>query len=255
MRKLGTRRPRTVQTVANISAFNDLVLSQKDAHQTHRTTRQIARETGIHRSSAVRIIRDELRLKCVKKRHAQELTEANCFTRLSHMKKLLSKFPESAVDFIFFTDEKAFTVAPPVNLQNNRVYAPRGTRKHDIAADRLLRTRLTSSKSVMVSVAVSKLGCSELIFVDPGVFITEMFCYRTRCFLQSDIWQAMCSNRIARRPIVHVPQLSICARLHLNSYHLTYGRLSALTLTRSIIRFRAVFRNACTRSPYVTWIS
>ena len=89
--------------MANISAVNDLVLSQEDAPQTHRTTRQIARETGIHRSSVVRIIRDELRVICVKKRHAQKLTEANCITRLSRAKKLLSKFPESAVDFIFFT--------------------------------------------------------------------------------------------------------------------------------------------------------
>ena len=48
----------------------------------------------------------------------EELTEANYITRLSRAKKLLSKFPKSAVDFIFFTDEKVFTVAPPVNLQN-----------------------------------------------------------------------------------------------------------------------------------------
>ena len=99
------------------------------------------------------------------------------------MKKLLSKFSESAVDFIFFTDEKLFTVAPPVNLQNDRVYTPCGTKKRDIAADRLLCTRPTFSKSVMVSVAVSTLGCTELIFVEPGVkvkvLITEMFCYRT----------------------------------------------------------------------------
>ena len=40
-----------------------------------------------------------------------------------------------------------------------------------------------------------------------------------------------CSSTIACRPIVHVPQSSICAKLHLNSYHLTYGRLTALTLT------------------------
>ena len=100
--------------MVNINAVNGLVLSQEDAHQTHRTIRQIARETDIRHSSVVRIIRDELRLKCVKKRHAQELTEANCITRLSRAKKkLLSKFPESAVDFIFFTDEKVFTVAPP----------------------------------------------------------------------------------------------------------------------------------------------
>ena len=32
--KLGNRRPRTVQTVANISAVNDLVLNQKDVPQT-----------------------------------------------------------------------------------------------------------------------------------------------------------------------------------------------------------------------------
>ena len=52
MRKSGSGRPRTVRTVANIRAVNDLVLSQEDAPQTHRTTR----ETGIPRSSVVRII-------------------------------------------------------------------------------------------------------------------------------------------------------------------------------------------------------
>ena len=121
--------------MANISAVNDLVLSQEDAHQTHRTTRQIAREAGIHYSPVARIIRDELRLKCVMKRHAQELAEVNCITRLSRAKKLLSKFAESAINFIFFTDEKVFTVAPPVILQNDCVYAPCGTKKHNIAAD------------------------------------------------------------------------------------------------------------------------
>ena len=167
---LGNGRPRTVRTVANISSVNHLVLSQDDAPQTHRTTWQIARETGIHRSSVVRIIRGELSLKCVKKRHVLELTEANCITRLSRAKKLLSKFPESAVDFIFFTDEKVFTVAPPVNFQNDRVYAPCETKKCDIASDRLLRTRPTFSKSVMVSVAVSILRCTE-----PGVKVDSAY--------------------------------------------------------------------------------
>ena len=59
--------------MTNISAVNDLDLSQEDTTQTYRTTLQIAREMGIHRSSVVQIIRDELRLKCVKKRYAQEL--------------------------------------------------------------------------------------------------------------------------------------------------------------------------------------
>ena len=37
-RKLGSGRPRTVRTVANVSAVNDLVLSQEDVLQKHRTT-------------------------------------------------------------------------------------------------------------------------------------------------------------------------------------------------------------------------
>ena len=38
MRKSGSGRPRTVQTVANISKVNDLVLSEEDGPQTHCTT-------------------------------------------------------------------------------------------------------------------------------------------------------------------------------------------------------------------------
>ena len=85
------------------------------------------------------------------------------------MKKLLSKFPQSAINFIFFTDETVFTVALPVNLQNDCVYALCGTKKRNIATDCLLCTRLMFSKSVVVSVTVSKLGYTELIFVELGV--------------------------------------------------------------------------------------
>lgn len=176
-RRARSGRPRTARTDENIDAVNELVLSQEGAPQTHHTVRQIARRTGIHRSSVVRIIHDQLHLKCVKRRRAQMLTEANCVTRLNRAKQLLRKFPPSSVDFIFFTDEKVFTVSPPVNLQNDRVYAPIDTKKRDIAAERLLRTRPTFSKSVMVSVAVSKMGCTGLIFVEPGVKVnSEYYC-------------------------------------------------------------------------------
>ena len=139
------------------------LFSVRKTHLRHIVQHDRLREIWASIVHLVQIIQDEIRLKCIKKRHAQELTEANCITRLSRAKKLLSKFPESAVDFIFFTDEKVFTVAPPVNLQNDRVYAPCGTKKRDIATDHLLRTWPTFSKSVMVSVAVSKRGCTELV--------------------------------------------------------------------------------------------
>ena len=81
------------------------------------------------------------------------------------LRLLLQKFPKR----VFFLDEKVFTVASPVNLQNDRVYASNDAKKRDIAAERLLRCRPTFSSSLMVSVAVSKLGWTELFFVKPAV--------------------------------------------------------------------------------------
>ena len=135
--------------------MDDLVLSQEDKPKTHRSMRQISRETGIHRSSVHRIIHCDLQLKCLKRRRAQQLSEANRVARLTCCKQLLKSYDDSEVDFIWFTDEKAFTVEPPFTSQNDRVYAPVGTKKRFIQPSRLLRTRSTFSKSVMVSVAVS----------------------------------------------------------------------------------------------------
>jgi hypothetical protein len=152
-----------------------LILSQEDVPQTHRTTRQIVRETGIPRTSVRRIIHEDLQLKCVKKRRAQELTPANRDKRLKLSKLLLRYYAADAVQFIFFTDDKVFTVARPTNVQNDRVYAPVTSRKREIAANRLLRTRSTFSQSVMVSVAISSLGCTGLVFVEPGVKVNGAY--------------------------------------------------------------------------------
>ena len=167
-RRPGSGRPRSALTASSINTVNDLVLSQEDVPRSHRTTCQIHRETGISQTSVMRIIHDDLQLKCLKRRRAQELTAANRLARLSRSKQLLRKFRRQRLT-IFFTDEKVFTVTPPVNPQNNGVYAPITIKKCDVTAERLLRTRSTFSKSVMVSLAASKLGCTDLIFVEPGV--------------------------------------------------------------------------------------
>ena len=60
---------------------------------------------------------------------------------MKRAKLLVQKFPRSATDFIFFTDEKVFSVASPHNRQNDRVYAPHDTRKRSIAAERLLNVQ------------------------------------------------------------------------------------------------------------------
>jgi len=64
---------------------------------------------------------------------------------------------------------KVFTVEPPFNSQNNRVYAPIDNKKRYIDPSRMLRM------SVMVSVAVSQVGITELIFVNPGVKVNGQY--------------------------------------------------------------------------------
>jgi len=170
-RKVGSGRKRTARNETNVEAVEDLVLSQEEKPRTHKSIRQISAATGIKKSSVHNIIQKDLNLKCFKKKRAQQLTERDRGSRLIRCKRLLKEIPQHQVPFLWFTDEKIFKAAEPINPQNDRVYAQRGTLKKSISSKRLLHTRPTFSKSVMVSVGVSLLGSTELIFVDPGVKI------------------------------------------------------------------------------------
>ena len=90
-RRRGSGRLKCARTEDNVTAVAELVLSQEDKPQTHRSTRQISRETGLSQTSVLRIIYCVFRLKCLKKRRAQELTEANRHARLVRSKMLLKK--------------------------------------------------------------------------------------------------------------------------------------------------------------------
>ena len=123
-RKQGSGRPRTARTDENIEAVAELILSQENRPQTHKSTRQISRLTGINRSSVIRIVHTDLKLKCIKKCRVQELTAANCTTRRRLAQQLLKRFSVAQVYFIFFSDEKVFSVAVPKTAQNDRLYVP-----------------------------------------------------------------------------------------------------------------------------------
>lgn len=174
-RKPGSGRPRSARTNENIQAVEELILSQDSQPGTHSSLREIAREVGVSWSSVRNIVHKDIRLKCLKKKRAQQLTQANMLTRLVRSKQLLRQYPQSQVDFIWFTDEKLFTVQAPNNAQNDRLYVTAETKKKQVPAARLLSTRSNFSKSVMVSVGVSSLGATQLIFVEPGVKINGAY--------------------------------------------------------------------------------
>ena len=174
-RKPGNGGPICTHTDDVIDQVEDLVLSQEDAPQSHSSQRPITRQVGISLMSVNRIIKNDLQLKCHEKCRAHELTEANKKVRLDCCRKLLRRYPAATVNFIWFTDEKLFTVAAPTNAQNDRVYAHISVRKKNIAPSRLLRCRPTFSKSSMVSVGVSALGRTDLHFIDAGVKVNGQY--------------------------------------------------------------------------------
>ena len=174
-RKPSSGRPKSCRMDENIAAVEDLVMSQDSQPGTHRSLNEIALEVGVSKATVHRIVHKDLNLKCLKKIQAQELTAANKLTRLVRAKQLLRDYSQANVHFIWFTDEKLFTVAAPKNTQNDRLYVSVETKKKEVRAARLLRTRSTFSKSVMVSVGVSSLGVTELVFIEPGMKINGAY--------------------------------------------------------------------------------
>src|SRR6218665_1632483 len=65
-------------------------------------------------------------------------------------------------------------------------YVSTKTLKRNVDANRLLRTRPTFSHSLMVSVAVLKLGCMELFFVEPGVKVNGEY-HRNVLFMEKTL--------------------------------------------------------------------
>jgi len=169
----GSGRPRTVRVPDVIANVQDLVLSQENAPKTHSSQRRISRRTRVSLGSVNRIIRNDLRLMstCLKRCRAHELTDANKIARRERCRNLLKRYSAGLVNFIWFTDKKNFSVTTPRNHSKRPSVRSVWSPQKNVAAYRLLRTRPTFSKCVMVSVGVSALGKTSLHFVDPGTKI------------------------------------------------------------------------------------
>jgi len=79
------------------------------------------------------------------------------------------------------------------------------TLKRNVDANRLLRTRPTFSRSLLVSVAVSKLGCTELFFVEPGVKVNGEY-YRNVLLMEKmlqAIWGCQATSSSSSRTAPH----------------------------------------------------
>lgn len=163
VRKPGGGRPRTVRTVTNIEKVGELICSQESNPGTSKSTRKIAEDLNIHRSSVQRIAKFDLSLVAFRRIPCQIISTTVKEKRLERSKKLLRRLSVTATKKVFFTDEKNFYLNPPVNHQNDRVWST--GKKRDINEDRLLVERAKFAKHVMVSAGVCYGGKGRLHFI------------------------------------------------------------------------------------------
>jgi len=205
-RKPGSGRPQSVRSELNIQLVTDLICSQEGAPGTGKSPREIEKETVISRSSVRRIAQRDLQLRVFKRKKAHLLSDADRKTCLEHCRVLLRRRALQQVHKIWFSDKKIFTVQPPINTQNDRLYDT-AEKKLVVPSTWLLKGCKHFSEHVMVSVAVSKSGKTDVHFVDKGTKVCGAY-YRDillkNCLLPDIRRQTTCtsSSRMGRRRIV-----------------------------------------------------
>ena len=178
-RKPGGGRPKSARTNDNIALVSELICSQDNNPHSHKSPCEIERDTGISRATVRRIAKHDLKLNTYKRIIAPKLNADCRMKRLQRSQQLLTRFPnDRSVCSVWFTDKKSFTVATPVNAQNDRVYSEAACKK-EVDAKRILREREHFSRNVMVSVGVSRMGKTSVVFVEPGAKInSDYYCNR-----------------------------------------------------------------------------
>ena len=160
----------------------------------------------------------------------QLLSDADIRKRLVACKRLKKRLTNQKLDRTWFFDEKIFTVQALSNSQNDRLHA-NVTSKSDVSAELLLKGRKHFSESIMVSVAVSKLGKTDLVFVQPGAKINSIY-YCDNVLEQGLLPDILfivyrttisCFSRTERRHIVHATLLLTCAQMCLSSVNRKTG--------------------------------
>ena len=130
---------------------------------------------GIPRTSIRRIIAEDLKLQPFKKIKSQRIDTRTREKRIERCPNLLRIFTKQVLEMAFFSDEKIFRVTQLLNVQNDRSYAPSVYKKSTIENKRLYVECSGFPVSLMVSVAVSKVGKSSIFFVEPGAKVNGTY--------------------------------------------------------------------------------
>ena len=178
-RQEGSGRPKSSRTGNIINTVKELISSQEDKPGTHSMPNEISKMMNIPLTSIRRIIAEDLKLQTFKKIKGQQIDTRTKEKRIERCPNLLRVFTKQVLETASFSDEKIFKVTQLLNVQNDRTYAPSAYKKSTIEYKRLYVERSGFPMSLMVSVAISKVGKSSIFFVEPGAKVNRAY-YREK---------------------------------------------------------------------------
>jgi len=121
--RAGSGRPRSARTAENIAEVGKLICSQEDKPGTSKSSHQIARQLNISATSVRRIAKPISSCQCLDVCQLKSCRRPWNRNDSSVPKLCSDDLTIDQAKRVFFTDEKNFYVNPPVNNQNDRVWA------------------------------------------------------------------------------------------------------------------------------------
>ncbi len=153
-------RPRTIRTKATIRKINHRKERRKFV-----SSRKLARELGISRTSVRRVLKNDLKLQAYKIQNEPLLTDEHKEKRIKFANWIRTNFRKEDTMKILFSDEKMFDIDGVYNSQNDRIWAVNRS-EADIKGG--IRQKRKFPQKVMVWLGVCSKGVSPLVIFENG---------------------------------------------------------------------------------------
>ena len=153
-------RPRTIRTKAAITK-----VKHRLKQRTHVSSRKLARELGISRTSVQRILKNDLKLQAYKIQIEPLLTNEHEEKRVKFANWVRTKFRKEDTLKIVFSDEKMFDIDGVYNSQNQRIWA---VNRAEADAKGGIRQKRKFPQKVMVWLGICSKGVSPLVIFENG---------------------------------------------------------------------------------------
>lgn len=159
--------PRSVRTKEVIKKVKGLLKQKKRV-----TTRKLASELAISKTTMSRILKNDLRLKCYKKIIQPLLSNAHKAKRIKFGNWARNHYRKSDTMRILFSDEKMFDLNGAYNSQNDRIWA---VNRVEASKKGGIKRNVKFPQKVMVWLGACSKGVTPLVILDKGTVDHERY--------------------------------------------------------------------------------